>query len=597
MQGVSWRPLLLAICAITAFLTIVNVAGQTGLGGRTPWFGMWGATFGAASQPLTLSVLSVAPGGPSDAAGLRPGDVIDISKNTLVERFSIEGQPLCGRPIDLAIRRGNERLQITVLPRPIDFAKRWDVLVSHFGTLMIVSFAGLIAMRRAQVRETRLLALSLAFYASGFATKPSWYAAPWAWVYVVYSCYGLVWPLSIALWARYASSFSPPLSRTRAFAEQLCYIFVGIAIVIRLLATIGTLTLWLRPVLLGTSLISTVPLDLAILAALVSSVLAIVAARDIDRQRAIWSNVPLAVLIGVVQLTHVFDQVATSYSDFLFWSTVGNVTIVLAPIALAYAALNRRLIDIGFVLNRALIFGIVSIVVVGAFLIVEWAFNEWFLEANHITGNLASMVVALGLGFSMRYIHSNVDRAVDRIFFRKRHEDLAALRRFSQEASYITDRAVLLDRTVNEIKDHTSATGVEIFISRDDHVFAPIGTSTLRPIDENDEAVVSMRTWHKPVDVAGLHESALNGDFAFPMMARAALIGFIVCGSKRDGEVYEPDESEAIVAIAQAVGNALISLDADELHATSEILKEIAGLREQIRLLTIGPAAAPLTTP
>ncbi len=592
MRGVSWRPLLLAICAITAFLTIVNVAGQTGLGGRTPWFGIWGATFGAASEPLTLSVLSVAPGGPSDAAGLRPGDLIDISKNTLVERFSIEGQPLCGRPIDLAIRRGNERVKITVLPRPIDFTKRWDVLVSHFATLMIVMFAGIIAMRRAEVRETRLLALTLAFYASGFATKPSWYAAPWAWVYIAYNCYALVWPLSIGLWARYASSFALPLSRTRAFAEQLCYLFVGIAIVVRVLATIGTITLWLRPVLLGTSLISTVPLDLAILAALVSSALAIAASRDVDRQRAIWSIVPLAVLIGAIQLTHLFDAVATSYSDFLFWSTFGNVAIVLAPIALAYAALNRRLIDIGFVLNRALIFGIVSIVVVGAFLIIEWAFNEWFLEANHITGNLASMTVALGLGFSMRFIHGFVDRAVDRIFFRKRHEDLAALRRFAQEAAYITDRAVLLDRTSTEIKDHTAATDVEIFLSRDDHVFAPTGTAALHPIDENDEAVISMRTWHKPVDVAALHESALKGDFAFPLMARGLLIGFIVCGSKRDGEVYEPDESDAILAISQAVGTALVSLDADELHSTSEILKEIAGLREQIRLLTINPAAA-----
>jgi hypothetical protein len=592
MRGVPWRPLLLAICAVTAFLTIVNVAGQVGLGGRTPWFGVWGATFGAASKPLTLTVLSVAPGGASDAAGLRAGDEIELSANTLVERFSIEGQPLCGRPIDLAIERGNERLQITVVPRPIDFEKRWDVLVSHFATLMIVLFAGIIAMRRSQVRETRLLALTLAFYASGFATKASWFAAPWAWVYIAYSCYGLVWPLSIALWARYASSFGPPLSRTRAFAEQLCYIFVGIAIVVRVLVTVGTVTLWLRPALLATSLISTVPLDLAIVAALVSSVLAIAAAHEVDRQRAVWSIVPLAILIGAVQLTHVFDAVATSYSDFLFWSTIGNVTIVLAPIALAYAALNRRLIDIGFVLNRALIFGIVSIVVVGAFMIVEWASNEWFLQANHITGNLASMVVALGLGFSMRFIHGFVDRAVDRIFFRKRHEDLSALRRFAQEAMYITDRAVLLDRTTSEIKTHAAATDVEIFLSRDDHVFAPTGTTALRPIDENDEAVIAMRTWHKPVDVAELHDSALKGDFAFPLAARGLLIGFILCGSKRDGEVYEPDESDAILAISQAVGTALTSLDSDELHSTSEILKELAGLREQIQSLTIGPTAA-----
>jgi hypothetical protein len=592
--------LLLAICAITAFLTIVNVAGQTGLAGRTPWFGVWGATFGASARPLTLAVLTVESGGPSDDAGLRPGDLIDIRENSLVERFSIEGQPLAGRPIVLSVLRANEPLRVTVVPRPINFAKRWDVLVSHVATLLIVTFAGIIAMRRAHVREMRLLALSLAFYASGFATKQSWYAAPWAWVYLCYSCYGLVWPISIALWASYASSFSLPLSRLRAFAQQLCFVFVGIAIVIRLLAIIGTVTLWLRPVMLDSSVLASVPLDLAIFAALGCSVLAIAASRDVDRQRAIWSIVPLAVLIGIVQLTHLFDTIATSYSEFLFWSTIGNVTIVLAPLALTYAALNRRLIDIGFVLNRALIFGIISIVVVGVFLIVEWAFNEWFVETNHITGNLASMAVALALGFSIHIIHGYVDRFVDRVFFRRRHEDLAALRRFSQEASYITDRAVLLQRTVHEIKEHTQATDVQIFLSRDDHMFAPAasteGGSPRAPVDENDEAVVGMRTWHKPVDVAALHESALTGDFAFPLTVRTVLAGFILCGAKSDGEIYEPDESDAILAISQAVAGSLGSLDSDELHSTSEILKEIALLREQIRLLTIGPGG-PQTTP
>jgi hypothetical protein len=153
---------------------------------------------------------------------------------------------------------------------------------------------------------------------------------------------------------------------------------------------------------------------------------------------------------------------------------------------------------------------------------------------------------------------------------------------------------------VHEIKEHTQATDVQIFLSRDDHVFAPAastdGASACAPVDENDEAVVGMRTWHKPVDVAALHETALTGDFAFPLMARTVLAGFILCGAKSDGEIYEPDESDAILAISQAVAASLASLDSDELHSTSEILNEIALLREQIRLLTIGPGG-PQTTP
>jgi hypothetical protein len=587
MRGVAWRPFLLSICAITAFLSLVNLAGQVGFGGRPAWLGLWGATYRASTQPLKLVVVSVDSGGASAAAGLRAGDRIDISKNPLVERFSITGQPLSGRPINLSVQRSGQSLQLNVVPRPLDFRIRWDVLASDFGTLLILLFAGVIAARRSHVREMRLLSLTLVLYASGFVTDPGWYAAPWPFVYVLYDAYGVVWPLSIALWAHYASGFSLPLSRERVVAQQLCFAFVAVAIAVRFLALIGIVTLWFRPVLLSTSLTSTLPLDLAIVSAIACSVLAIAESRGAVQQRAVWSIVPLAVMIAVVQLTHILNALSPSYEGFILSSTVGNLTVVIAPVVLTYAALNRRLIDIGFVLNRALIFGIVSIVVVAAFLLIEWAFSEWFVEANHITGNFASMLVALGLGFSMRYIHSHVDRAVDQIFFRKRYENEAALRRFSQEAGYITDRSVLLDRTVQEIKEHTEETDVAIWLLQADRTYTPLhpAKAALPPIDENDEALVAMRTWRKPVDLGTLHRSAFSGEFAFPMSARGTLVGVIVCESQGNAEVYAPDESDAILTIAQAVAAALVSFDVEQAQATTEIRNEIAALSEQIRLL------------
>ncbi len=154
-----------------------------------------------------------------------------------------------------------------------------------------------------------------------------------------------------------------------------------------------------------------------------------------------------------------FDRnlVVISYAVSIVVGLVSTLVFLTAPVALTYAALSRRLIDVGFFLNRAAVFTIVSAIVIGGFVLAEWAASAWLASTTHTTSAVIGMVVALGLGISLRYIHRYVERFVDRVFFRKRHEDESALRRFAHEASYISDRSTLLDRAVQTVKEHTSA--------------------------------------------------------------------------------------------------------------------------------------------
>ena len=532
---------------------------------------------------------SVDPSGPSDRAGLRPSDLIDLRRASLLDRFSIIGQPLSGRPIVLDVVRDGRRLPVAVVPVRLELARRWDALVSEIGALLMLLFAGLIAARRTHVRESLLLAVILALYAVRFATEPGWYAAPDAWIYIFYTAYGLMWPLSVALWAEYASGFGSPTSAFRNTARRLCFLFVAVFILIRVLADVGIITLWLRPIFLAASLEAGIPLDLAIVAALACSLLAIEHARGAERQRALWTLVPLAVLIGFGQVVLIVDVVATSYTVFLFWSTLGNVAAILAPIALLHAALNRRLIDIGFVLNRALIFGIVSLLVVGALLMVEWAFDQWFVTANHITGNLASMVAALGLGFSMRFIHARVDAFVDRVFFRKRHEDELALRRFAEETAYITDRTVLLERTVREVMTHTQAVDVTLYV-RADRRFEPVPPFARRAVRRRRERRCRGRDARGPPAALLERRACVSADRRPRLPHHRSR-----CAARRDrlrseahGDAYAPDEVEDLAGVAHGVAAALVVFGAGRLDGATEIRAELAALREEVARLSRG---------
>jgi hypothetical protein len=184
---------------------------------------------------------------------------------------------------------------------------------------------------------------------------------------------------------------------------------------------------------------------------------------------------------------------------------VGLVSILVllaAPVALTYAALSRRLIDVGFFLNRATVFTIVSAIVIGGFVLAEWAASAWLTSTTHTTSVFIGMAVALGLGISLRYIHRYVERFVDRVFFRKRHEDESALRRFAHEAAYISDRSTLLDRTVQAVKEHTTAKDAEILVRDGAATYAFVGDGQRPEVSENDPGIIALRAVARRVCVS-----------------------------------------------------------------------------------------------
>ena len=181
---------------------------------------------------------------------------------------------------------------------------------------------------------------------------------------------------------------------------------------------------------------------------------------------------------------------------------------------------------------------------------------------------IIGMLVALGLGLSLRHIHTYVERFVGHVFFRQRHENESALRRFAHEASYITDRSTLLQRAAQVVEQRTNAESVAIVVRNGpaSYAFTPDGPTA--DVSENDSGIVALRAWNKPIDLHAFPSSQLRGDRAFPMVSRGQFVGALICGPKCDGESYAPDESEALLALAHAVGITFDALSNQSSMAT-----------------------------
>jgi hypothetical protein len=246
-----------------------------------------------------------------------------------------------------------------------------------------------------------------------------------------------------------------------------------------------------------------------------------------------------------------------------------GLTLLAVPFGLGYAIVRHRVVDIGFVVNRALVFATVSGIVLLAFAVLEWLLGNVLVSVSHITSVSLELGLALVLGFSLRSIHGKVDTLVDDLFFRERHRAEHALRGFAREVGYISDPHVAIARTHRELCTHSGASSVAVYVVAGAAVVRvdPEAPASPLRVDIDDPALVRLRATRAPVALRSSLESMLVGNRAFPMIVRDAITGTVVLGAKLNGEAYAPDDMATIETVAIALGNALDALQTAALRA------------------------------
>ncbi|MBV8531033.1 MAG: hypothetical protein JO104_06920 [Candidatus Eremiobacteraeota bacterium] len=551
-SGAVWRNSLLGSCALVAAIITAEVALKT-----TIW-GSFHIAIVTTAQPFVDRISRVAA-----QPALRVGDLVDLRKLSPRQRFVWRYYDArAGERWTLPVIRdgrsfiaGITATKATYFGKPFFSLESWPYWLAVAGYFWMTLFAAVIALRRSQSVEARLLALLLLTTVSG-TVLVNWRSTLPALDDVLNVLGAILGTAATAFLAAYAMLFHPASRLRRAFA-WLAYASVAVASAIVAVGAVGLWTLTIDPA--GTLLsgkTSQIAYNfLPFLFPVLCTAAALAETRGAERTRIAWAAGSLSVLYGadcIAEFAIIFFPSVDLSAVYLF----ANVASFLAPVSLTYALLKRRLLDIGFVLNQAAVFSGVSIIVVGLFMLGEWVLGNWFSRLSHVTNLEISAMLALALGFSVRAIHTRVDRVLDQMFFRKRHDDETAIRAFGERAFSATDADALVHRTKEVLETHADAEFVTIVM--DD------GTGRYGDVSERDPAIAALHDREKALDLHGI-PTQLRGEFAYPMIARGRLVGALVLGPKRSGESYAPDESNAIAQLAREVGGALHILTLSKL--------------------------------
>ncbi len=237
---------------------------------------------------------------------------------------------------------------------------------------------------------------------------------------------------------------------------------------------------------------------------------------------------------------------------------------IIAFAGLLYSVLRHRVVDMTFVLNRAIVYSVTLTIVVAVFMLLES-----FLEKIALSES-ASFALELGvplvIGFSLEAVRKRLERLGELLLFRRKFKNNAALHAFAHQCSYIENPDRLLEQTMRELRTHADTPAVALYWQEQEgyrRLAEAGGERYPTHLDADDRAIVALRAEREATNLEDL-ASALGADgLLMPMIIRGELLGAIVIAN-RPGEHYAPDERELLEHLVHEVGSTLHALHARE---------------------------------
>jgi signal transduction histidine kinase len=191
------------------------------------------------------------------------------------------------------------------------------------------------------------------------------------------------------------------------------------------------------------------------------------------------------------------------------------VAFAAVPAGIVIAVVRHRLFDVEVVLNRTVVYGLLTAVVLAGYLIAVVGVDQ----AAQRTGLVAVVVLAL-LAATAR---DRVQRGVDRLLFGYRKDPYAVVSRVGQRLDHASGPLDALGQLTGELRTVLRLPSAEVI--PDDPGLAPAGSG--RPVAGTADI---------PVAVQGEHVATLR------------------VGRRHHGERFRPDEMSALTDVARRAG-------------------------------------------
>lgn len=561
-------------------------------------FPVMGVSLGTPSRnfdrgaPLQWHITAISKTSPVGKAGVVPGDVVQL-ENPFWEyrRGSPSTKTLMRyRVIHNGVAREIAVYPVKAAPSKLNFWQRLAPLLRFITQLSMYLVGLLLVWKRPEIRYGRALAGFLVALGVTISFNVAHYSGPV--VEIGHLLFNLSIVFSLVEVLRFATLFPDP-DRADLDRWRVRYWIFKTAPLFGLIMALSTIPQIVYTYQYGgyEPLLDTLWFSCwiyALTATVAALFIALSKAVGTDRQRLLYITITFFVGFIGPALTAVYALIGADYDKVVLF----RLTSIVIPFGFGYAILRHRVLDLGFAINRAIVYGIVAAVVVPVLLAFEYESEHYLAASNPEFTEAVRVLLLILLALALPHILSRVNDAVDDMLFRQRALQKLALRDFTHQIQFVSDLELLLDLTIQTIDKNSECAGAAIYLyEKEGGHYAlhqsSFATQPVEKISENDLAVLQMRAHAMPSDLTNV-STVLPGAEAFPMMIRGALMGFLVMGLKRGVDTYPPDELEALAGLAQATGAAIDVriANAEREHAQRQVLEEQRRALDELQKFT-----------
>jgi len=293
--------------------------------------------------------------------------------------------------------------------------------------------------------------------------------------------------------------------------------------------------------------------------------------------------------------------------DFLVdpYLMIPCVLVLAIPVSFGFSIFKYRILDTEFVVKKGLIFGIVTVIIIGLYFIVIYGLDN-FLK-GYIQGR--SQFVTIGFillfTFTFDYVNKRAKEFVDKQFYRERYNYRKSLLAFSQEISYITNINELLDKICDSVKNTMEIKEINLWLN-DKYYYDMLDNVSLcnnfKTYDNfRDPAIYKLFIKQRipaQLNEGNLSEYNLTADeqkiildnhisLSIPILLKNKLIGALNFGPKPSGKAYSDEDIDLLSTLAMQSAicfeNSKLRIEEIDKQKIEEELKIAKGI--QIGLL------------
>ncbi|HEX6384640.1 MAG TPA: GAF domain-containing sensor histidine kinase [Anaerolineae bacterium] len=286
----------------------------------------------------------------------------------------------------------------------------------------------------------------------------------------------------------------------------------------------------------------------------------------VQQQRTKWVIFGLATTVLILVLYGEFSP-AGPLSSVVETAVVSTAFLIL-PLTLGISILRYRLWDIDLLISRALIWGLLSGIVIGLYVLTVSAVGALFQSR----GTFLPSLLATGLiAVLFHPLRQRIQRRVNRLMYGERDEPYAVLSRLGKRLEATLAPEAVLPTIVETVAQTLKLPYVAITLNeaRDYQVAASVGEPVEKPMD-------------------------------LPLTYQGEVIGHLICGPRVSGESFKKEEQRLLVDIARQAGVALqaVQSNADLQRSRERLVITREEERRRIRRDLhdgLGPALASQT--